>query len=112
MRRIYTGIDIGSDSIKIVVSEVFNKKFHVLASTSVKSKGVRRGLIIDKEKVSNSIKTAVKEIEATIGIKIEEAVVTIPSNDRKLSVESGTTKIVLDTVSGEDIVNAFLKDMN
>ena len=107
MRRIYTGIDIGSDSIKIVVSEVFNKKFHVLASTSVKSKGVRRGLIIDKEKVSNSIKTAVKEIEATIGIKIEEAVVTIPSNDRKLSVESGTTKIVLDTVSGEDIVNAL-----
>ena len=66
----------------------------MLASTSVKSKGVRRGLIIDKEKVSNSIKTAVKEIEATIGIKIEEAVVTIPSNDRKLSVESGTTKIV------------------
>ena len=107
MRRIYTGIDIGSDSIKIVVSEVFNKKFHVLASTSVKSKGVRRGLIIDKEKVSNSIKTAVKEIEATIGIKIEEAVVTIPSNDRKLSVESGTTKIVLDTVNGEDIVNAL-----
>ena len=107
MRRIYTGIDIGSDSIKIVVSEVFNKKFHVLASTSVKSKGVRRGLIIDKEKVSNSIKTAVKEIEATIGIKIEEAVVTIPSNDRNLSVESGTTKIVLDTVSGEDIVNAL-----
>ena len=107
MRRIYTGIDIGSDSIKIVVSEVFNKKFHVLASTSVKSKGVRRGLIIDKEKVSNSIKTAVKEIEATIGIKIEEAVVTIPSNDRKLSVESGTTKIVYDTVNGEDIVNAL-----
>ena len=49
MRRIYTGIDIGSDSIKIVVSEVFNKKFHVLASTSVKSKGVRRGLIIERK---------------------------------------------------------------
>lgn len=107
MRRIYTGIDIGSDSIKIVVSEVFNKKFQVLASTSVKSKGIRRGLIIDKEKASLSIKQAIKEIEATIGIKIEEAIITIPSNDRKLSVESGTTKISSDKVTGEDIVNSL-----
>lgn len=107
MRKIYTGIDIGSDSIKIVVSEVFNKKFHVLASTSVKSHGVRRGLIVDKEKVSDSIKNALKEIESTIGLKVEEAVVTIPSNDRKLSVVSGTTKIIGDEVIGEDIVNCL-----
>ena len=107
MRKIYTGIDIGSDSIKIVVSEVFNKKFHVLASTSVKSHGVRRGLIVDKEKVSDSIKNALKEIESTIGLKVQEAVVTIPSNDRKLSVVSGTTKIIGDEVIGEDIVNCL-----
>ena len=34
MRKIYTGIDIGSDTIKIVVAEVLNENFHVLASTS------------------------------------------------------------------------------
>ena len=36
MRNIYTGIDIGSDNIKIVVAELIKDKFYVLASTSVK----------------------------------------------------------------------------
>ena len=36
MRRIYTGIDIGSDNIKIVVAEFLDDKFYVLASTAVK----------------------------------------------------------------------------
>ena len=30
MRKIYTGIDIASDGIKIVVSELFNNKFHFI----------------------------------------------------------------------------------
>ena len=61
MRKIYTGIDIGSDSIKVVVSEFFNKKFHVLASSCIPSSGVKRGLIVDKEAVSVGIKKAIAE---------------------------------------------------
>ena len=61
MRKIYTGIDIASDGIKVVVSELFNNKFHVLASTVVETSGVKKGLIIDKQKVSESIKKAVKK---------------------------------------------------
>lgn len=107
MRKIYTGIDIGSNSIKIVVSEVFNNKFQVLASTSVKSSGVRRGLIIDCEKVATSIKNAIKDIESTIGLKIREAIVTVASNDRKLSVVSGSCNILDSEVTGTDIVNCL-----
>ena len=91
MRKIYTGIDIASDGIKIVVSELFNNKFHVLASTSVSDAGIKKGLIVNREKTVEALDNAVKNIEATIGIRIEEAVVTIPTNDRKLSVVSGTT---------------------
>ena len=107
MRKIYTGIDIGSNSIKIVVSEFFNNKFHVLASTSVKSHGVHRGIITDVDKVSVSLKEALKKIESTIGLKIEEAVLTIPSNNRKLSVVSGNVDIGSDVVTGTDISNVL-----
>lgn len=107
MRKIYTGIDIGSDSIKIVVSELFNKKFHVLASASVKNKGMRKGLIVDKEKVASCLMKAVTEIESTIGLKIKEAIVNVASNDRKLSITSGSAKILGGTVTGEDIVNCL-----
>ena len=106
MRKVYTGIDIGSDSIKIVVSEYFNNKFHVLASTTVPSVGVKRGLIIQSNKVAECIKKGIKEIESTIGLKIESAIVTVASNDRKLSVVSGNT--ALDgAVTGNDIVDAL-----
>lgn len=107
MRRIYTGIDIGSDSIKIVVSEFFNRKFHVLASSCVPSSGVKRGLIVDKEAVSSAIKKSISEVESTIGIRIQEAIVTVPSNNRRLSVTSGSIKISGDKVTGEDISNVL-----
>lgn len=107
MRKIYTAIDIGSDSIKIVVSEFFNKKFHILASSCVPSKGVKRGLIVDKEAVSSAIKKATSEIENTIGIRISEALVTVSSNNRKLSVTSGNIEISGEKVTGEDVVNVL-----
>ena len=45
MRKIYTSIDIGTYSIKVVVGEYYNNKLHVLASSCVKSKGLKKGLI-------------------------------------------------------------------
>lgn len=107
MRKIYTGIDIGSDSIKVVVSELFNKKYHVLASTSVRNKGMKKGFIIDKEKVSSCLSKAISEIESTIGLKVKEAIVNVPSNDRKISVTSATVKIENEVVTGEDVVNCL-----
>ena len=106
MRKVYTGIDIGSDSIKIVVSEYFNNKFHVLASTTVPSEGVRRGLIVESDKVAECIKKGIKEIESTIGLKIESAVVTVASNDRKLAVVSGEIYINGE-VTGKDIIDVL-----
>ena len=108
MRNIYTGIDIGSDSIKIVVGEIFNGKFHVLASSNAETNGaVKRGMIIDKEEVASSIKKAVANIESTIGLKVKEAIVTVPSNNRKLSVVSGEIDVLGDVVSGDDIENVL-----
>lgn len=99
MRDIYTGIDIGSDSIKIVISEFLDNRFNVLASTNVRSAGIRKGLIVDKDLIINSLKLAIKEIEPSLGAKIDKAIVTVPANNRRFSVVSGTAKI-----SGEDLV--------
>ncbi len=109
MRDIYTGIDIGSDSIKVLVGEFIKDKFHVFATTNVRTTGIRRGLITDKELVINSLKLAIKEIEPMLGAKINKAIVTVASNDRSFSVVSGTTKINSEDniVTGEDIAKAL-----
>ena len=56
MKKIYTAVDIGSDTIKFVVSELYNNKFNVLAAHTIKSKGIRKGLIVDANLVINTLK--------------------------------------------------------
>ena len=56
MKKIFSSIDIGSDSIKIVVCEYFQNKLNVLASTKRKSDGIRNGIIVDSVKAKESIK--------------------------------------------------------
>ena len=106
MRNIYSGIDLGSDSIKIVVAEFVNEKFQVLASTAVKSLGIKKGLIVDHEMALRSLNQALFEIEKILGIRINRALITVPANNRNIKVVSGT----IDTngvVSGKDVVSVL-----
>ena len=47
MKHVYTSIDIGSDTVKIAVCELYKNKLNLLAASSVKSKGIKKGLITD-----------------------------------------------------------------
>lgn len=110
MKKIYTGIDLGSDSIKIVVSEFLNDKFYCLASTSVRSVGIKNGLITDETMAANSLKIAISEIEKITNVKIDEAVVAVPSNDVEITIEEGRIEFpTAKEFNGNDIINV-LKD--
>ena len=74
MKRIYTSIDIGSDTIKIVVCELYQNKLNLLASSSFKSKGVKKGVITDLDLALKSVKGAFQEIEEMLGIKIKKVI--------------------------------------
>lgn len=108
MRKIYTGIDLGSYSIKVIVSEYINGKFQVLAVTNVKSKGIRNGLIVDLEQASLSLQKAKQEIENTINIKLNEAIVTVPSDGIKFDVVTSSIDLEQERVIGpNDITKTF-----
>ena len=100
MRKIYTGIDVGSDSIKIVTSEFLNDRFYTLASVSVKSVGITRGIITDYDMALNSLNLAKKEIEKALGTSVNIAIITVPSNDRNLSVIEGSINLYNEFVTG------------
>ena len=67
MKKIYTAIDIGSDTIKFVVGEYFKNKLNILATYEQKAKGIRKGLIVDPNLAINSIKDGIKEINNNFG---------------------------------------------
>lgn len=106
MRKIYTGIDLGSDSIKIVVSELVGEKFQVLSACSTKALGIKKGLVVDHEMALRSLSQAVYEIEKKLGIKIDRAVVTVPSNNRIIKVVTGSI-VTSGVVVGKDIVRVL-----
>ena len=83
MKKIYMGIDIGTDTIKFVVSEYFNNKFNVLASYDIKTKGVRKGLIVDAALAVNAVKDGLKEITTRLGIEMKKTIVNVPSYNAK-----------------------------
>ena len=58
MKKIFSSVDIGSNSIKIVVAELFEEKLNVLASIVNPSSGIKNGIIEDDEKFTESLKDA------------------------------------------------------
>lgn len=105
MRKIYTSIDIGSDTIKFVVAELINGKMHVLSSNFVKSKGVRKGLIFDPNLATNAIKDGIKEINEDLGININKVIVNVASNNAKFMFVTGSVDIkdISGIVSSDDV---------
>ena len=66
MSNIYTGIELGTNTIKVVVCEKCDKDFHVLASTSSASLGIKNGQVEDVKQAISSVKKALKQAEDKI----------------------------------------------
>lgn len=113
MRHIYTSVDIGTDSIKIVVCELFHGRINLLASSSSKSKGIKKGLITDVEAASVAVKKAIDEIETKLGFKIKQVIASIPSYFAEFELVKSEVDIINGTgeVIGEDIIRVLEKCM-
>ena len=109
MSNIYTSIDIGSYSIKVVVLQKVGNKFNTLATTSVRSRGIERGRVINEEDLIKSIKSAIDSVSNIIGIKIDKVLLAISAKDAIMDIIPAQVDITNDKVSGDDISN-LLKD--
>ncbi len=93
MKHIYTSVDIGSDTIKVVTCELFKNKLNLLAASSVMSNGIKKGLITDVELAASSLKVAFDEIEQMLGIKIKKVIASVPSYFVDFLVVKGNIKV-------------------
>ncbi len=73
------GIDIGSSKISTVVSLLSkdNDDLRVIGVNSVASKGVRKGLIVDIDKVTIALEECVEKAERMAGHKINQSFVSV-----------------------------------
>ena len=113
MKHIYSSIDIGSDTIKLIVCELYKNKLNLLAASSVKSKGIKKGLITDVEEASASVKKAFNGVEDMLGINIKKVIASVPSYFAEFSMVKGEIAVKTDdsVITGEEIVDVLEEAM-
>lgn len=109
MKQIITSLDIGTNSIKLIVGEIYREKLFVLAVSKVNSKGIKKGIVVNDEEVILSLKEAFKEVESVIGTKINRVILCVPSYFASFVKSEGYTTISRDdaVVTGEDITRSL-----
>lgn len=109
MKQIITSLDIGTNSIKLIVGEIYKERLFVLAVSKVYTKGIKKGIVVNEEEVSLSLKEAFKEAESVIGSKINKVILCVPSYFASFVKSEGYTTISRDDmiVNGEDITRSL-----
>ena len=110
MRRILSSIDLGTNSIKLVVAEIIKDKINILCAISEETKGIKQGLIDNFENVVYSINKALKKAEELLGLKIKKVVASVPEYDLKFIEGSGSNTITNeDKIVTKNDINKILK---
>lgn len=109
MRKIIAGIDIGSNTIKMIVAEIIRNKTNILAVSETESKGIKNGLVVNKEALIPVLKETIKKAEDILGLKVRKVVITVPSFQAEFMVSEGSTTITSEdkVIKGIDIVRAM-----
>jgi len=78
-KYIITGLDIGTGSIKILVAnkESEGEKFEVISQMRENSSGIRRGVVVNVEEVSNILASFLSQIKEETGVKINSVYVNV-----------------------------------
>ena len=108
MGNIYTGIELGTNSIKVVVAEKNGNNYHVLAAISSASAGIKNGQVVDIKPAINSVRKTLRQVGDMLGIKITKVIACIPPCDCKLDIVVGSCDVVdANNITGEDVTNAI-----
>lgn len=86
-----TALDIGSSSIKAIIGELSEngEKIKIIASSQVKSQGIKKSKVEDAEKASQCIKDVIEKLSEASGVKIEEVSIAVGGSH----IESDTKSV-------------------
>ncbi len=103
----FTGVDIGTSSIKVLVAEHVNNELNVIGVSNAKSAGVKDGIIVDIEAAASAIKSAISQAEEKAGISIKLVNVGLPANLLQIEPTQGMIPVTSETkeITDADVEN-------
>lgn len=104
----FTGLDIGTSSIKVLVAEYIDGQMNIIGVGNTKSAGIKNGVIVDIEKTVESIRKAVRQAEEKAGVQVTNVSVGLPAN--LLSVEECQGLLAVGT-NNQEITDANVQEV-
>ena len=103
----FTGLDIGTTSIKVLVAEYVDGEMNVIGVSNAKSAGVKDGIIVDIEAASAAIKAAISQAEEKAGISINTVNVGLPASLLQIEPSQGMIPVTNESkeITDEDVEN-------
>lgn len=99
----FTGLDIGTSSVKVLVAEYVEGEMNVIGVSNVKSSGVKDGIIVNIDVAANAIKTAIAQAEEKAGIRIDKVNVGLPANLLQIEPTQGMIPVTTDSQEITDL---------
>ena len=109
MRKIIASLDIGSNTLKLVVGEVFKNKVNVLACVTNPSSGIKNGFIVNPESAIEALEELFNKAKDMIGIPITKVIVAIPPLNLECFMTEGASIIKSEDhiITPKDVDNAI-----
>ncbi|HFI0786102.1 TPA: cell division protein FtsA [Streptococcus suis] len=99
----FTGLDIGTSSVKVLVAEYADSEMNVIGVSSVKSAGVKDGIIVNIDVAAGAIKKALEQAEEKSGIRIDRVNVGLPANLLQIEPTQGMIPVTTDSQEITDL---------
>ncbi len=111
MRKIMACLDVGTDTVKLVVGEIVKKKLNILAVAEAEGKGVKDGLVEDANALMTPLKSVIAKCEEVIGLPIHQMIVSVPAMNASYSVVMGNININNEgnLIDGKDVIHVIQK---
>jgi cell division protein FtsA len=99
----FTGLDIGTSSVKVLVAEYTDNEMNVIGVSSVKSAGVKDGIIVNIDVAAGAIKKALEQAEEKSGIRVDRVNVGLPANLLQIEPTQGMIPVTTDSQEITDL---------
>ncbi|HEM3696642.1 TPA: cell division protein FtsA [Streptococcus suis] len=99
----FTGLDIGTSSVKVLVAEYIDNEMNVIGVSNVKSAGVKDGIIVNIDVAAGAIRKALEQAEEKSGIRIDKVNVGLPANLLQIEPTQGMIPVTTDSQEITDL---------
>jgi len=98
-------LDIGTSEVKIIIGEVQSDTVNIIGVGTSKTKGLKKGSIVDIDETVLSIKEAVQRAEHMVDMKIDNVVLTVNSHQIQLHSCHGVVAVQSENreIGNEDV---------